>query len=304
LRTSQAKAPDPARAFDDLGRRLRAALRPLAGPFAPGLLSVSVPLSNFIVRPFLPEDVSGFYWSRTSSGVALLGAGIAARIDFGGPERMTDASRRFADLRSRWTWPEEPAAPLPVAFLGFAFAPEDVPGAEWQGLANTELVVPELVCRVHDHQVWITASTMVGKDTDAERLAERWIERLEALAAAQATGDRPAGPLVELIRVQDGMWNAPLDKALADIREGRLDKVVLTRRVRYSTSRPLSWGRILEALEDGHEACARFAVARPGFALVGVSPERLVSLDGESVAADAPPWTEHWPIACSRTPRR
>jgi len=219
--------------------------------------------------------------------MTLLGTGVANRIVCDGANRMEDASRSFEELKSRWVRLGDPDAPMPVAFLGFAFAPEDQPGAEWHGLANTELVVPELLCRRRGEHGWITASAMIGEDVDLDALAARWMARIEALAAAQVPDAAPAGTPVELKRVQDGSWNAPLDKALADIREGRLDKVVLTRRVRYSTSRPLNWGRILEALEDGHESCARFAVIRPGFALVGVSPERLVSLHESVVAADA-----------------
>ncbi len=287
MRTSHATATDPAPAFDEIGRRLEAALRPLRRPVEAGLISVSIPSSSIALRPFLPGDLPGFYWSRSSSGATLLGTGVAARIACDGPTRLEDASRGFAALKSRWTRLGDPDAPMPVAFLGFAFAPDDEPGPEWHGMANTELLVPELLCRQCGGHGWITVSAMIGENTDPETLAARWLERLEALAAAQAGSAATSGSPAELKRVQDGTWNAPLDKALADIREGRLDKVVLTRRVRFSTSRPLSPGRILEALEEGHESCARFAVVRPGFALVGVSPERLVSLDDGVVAADA-----------------
>jgi isochorismate synthase len=287
LRTSQATASDPALAFDDLGRRLRVALSSLTRPAEAGLVSISIPSSVIDLGPFLPGDLPGFYWSRSSSGVTLLGYGVATRVACSGDGRMEEASRAFSDLRSRWLRLGDPDAPTPIAFLGFAFSPEETPGGEWHGLANTELVVPELLCRRRGDEAWITATAMIGEDTDPDALAARWIGRLEALAEAQAPDAVPGGAPVELKRVEDGSWNAPLDKALADIRAGRLDKVVLTRRVRYSTSRPLSWGRVLAALEEGHESCARFAVVRPGFALVGVSPERLVSLDHGVVAADA-----------------
>ncbi len=287
MRTSHAPATAPARAFDDLGRLLRAALKPLGRRIEAGLISVSVPAADIDLRPFLPDDAPGFYWSRSSSGATLLGTGIAARIVAGGPDRMDAVSRGFAALKSRWTRLGDPGAPLPAAFLGFAFAPGDTPDREWNGLANMELVVPELLCRFVGDQGWITASATVGEDMDPGTLQRRWIERLEGLAAAQTDCAIPLPTPVELRRVEDGAWNAPLDKALADIREGRLDKVVLTRRVRYSISRPLNCGRVLEALEAGHENCARFAVVRDGFSLVGVSPERLVSLDDGMVAADA-----------------
>lgn len=265
---------------------MRAAFEPVGDTLQPGLISVSLPAPAFGPRPFLPPDAPGFYWSRSSAGISLLGTGVAAKIACGGATRMEEAAQRFRELGSRWTRIGHPDAPQPLAFVGFAFAPDDTPGPDWHGLANTEVTVPELLFRQQGDENWITASAMVDKDADAETLVGRWIERLESLAT-QAPGNRPARPPAELSRTEDGDWNAPMETALEDIREGRIDKVVLTRRVRFSTSRPLSWSRILEALEAGHEGCARFAVVRPGFALVGVSPERLVSLDDGAVAADA-----------------
>jgi isochorismate synthase len=202
---------------------------------------------------------------------------------------MEILSRRFERTRSGWIRRGDTDAPAPAAFLGFAFSPDDQPGPEWRGLENTELVVPELQYRRSGDRAWVTFTTAAHGDQapDPRSLERRWLGSLDSLLSAQRTAATLTDEPAVLSRTEDGDWNAPFDEAMDDIRQGRLQKVVLTRKVRYTASRSLSWGRVLDALEPGHQECARFAVARPGFGLVGVSPERLVSLDRGVVVADA-----------------
>jgi isochorismate synthase len=273
--------------FEDLGHSLRGALRSLDRRTGGGLISVCLPLPNIHLGPYLPIQTPGYYWGRSSSELTLLGTGIAARITGRGPRRLEDLSRTYAQMTSDWVRLGDENGPKPVAFLGFAFSPAEAPGPEWHGLENAELVVPELQYRRSRGRAWMTFTAGPGEHATAQALETRWLERLAALMSAQRRAATLATDAVVLTRVEDGDWNAPFDQALGDIHQGRLDKVVLTRKVRYTTSRPLSWGRVLDALEQGHENCARFAVARSGFALLGVSPERLVSLDRGVVVADA-----------------
>ena len=147
--------------------------------------------------------------------------------------------------------------------------------------------MPEIVYRRESNAEWLTFSAQPGSDGRASSLASRWLDDLETLLRAdRGRYSVPAGK-AEIVRGDDSGWSAPIDRALADIRAGLIDKVVLARRVRFEASRPLNPGRVLDALEAGHEDCARFAVTRPGFALLGVSPERLLSVRGDTVVTDA-----------------
>jgi len=273
--------------FEDLGHSLRVALGSLDTLPANGLLSVSLPLTEIAMGPYLPDRDGGYYWSRSSSGLTLLGTGTAARLVARGGARMEELSQRFEETRSGWVRLGDADAPPPAAFLGFAFSADEEPGPEWCGLANSELVVPELLYRRSGDRAWLTFTAPAARIPDLRSLERRWLRALDALRAAQRAAGTLADEPAVLSRTEDGDWNAPFEQALDDIRRGRLQKVVLTRSVRYSASRALSWGRVLDALEPGHQECTRFAVARPGFGLVGVSPERLVSLDGDVVVADA-----------------
>jgi len=287
LNTSQATAIPAERVFEDIGHRLRQTLSSLGGVPDSDLISITLQTPEISLGPYMPSGERGNYWARSSSGMTLLGVGTAARVTASGEDRLKELSNGCSRLASAWVRVGDVGSPPPAAFVGFAFSPDEDPGRDWHGLANAELMVPELQYRHASGRSWITFTASCAQEVGPATMENRWLHLLQQLVSAQRQASTLAGEPPVLSRIADGEWNAPFELALDDIRGGRLDKVVLTRKVRYSCSRPLSWGRVLDALESGHENCARFAVTTPGFALLGVSPERLVSLEGGVVVADA-----------------
>jgi menaquinone-specific isochorismate synthase len=287
LRTSHAKVTDAGRLLDRLRRHLRSNVQRLPDRPGSGLVSVTLPAAGLLLGPHLPADREGYFWSRASSGSLACGTGIAARIACRGGNRFAVLEEAFKELRAGWLREPGLGVPPPIAFLGFAFSPDEEPGPEWSGLENTELVVPEIVYRRDGEAEWLTFSASVGSGGALPDLASRWSDGLESLVAADREGHATTGETVTIDRVGDDGWSAPIERALEDIHAGHIDKVVLTRRVRYEASRPLTPGRVLKGLVSDHDGCARFAVTRSGFALLGVSPERLLSLRDGTVVADA-----------------
>jgi menaquinone-specific isochorismate synthase len=69
--------------------------------------------------------------------------------------------------------------------------------------------------------------------------------------------------------------------AVAEIRSGRLDKVVLAREVTVQANRPLRQADLLTRLRALHPACTAFAI--DGF--IGATPELLIRRDGARIAS-------------------
>ena len=85
----------------------------------------------------------------------------------------------------------------------------------------------------------------------------------------------------------DAEWLARVERALGAIRSGRLQKVVLSRRIRIRGKRPLQPRSLMGWLHSQYPDCVQYAYAGEDYTLVGASPERLVQLEGTKVAADA-----------------
>jgi len=74
-------------------------------------------------------------------------------------------------------------------------------------------------------------------------------------------------------------WCALVEQAVADIRGGLLDKVVLAREVRVDANRAIDVGSVLERLRALYPSCLVFSIE--GF--IGASPELLLRRRGDSV---------------------
>lgn len=264
----------------------------LAGEAAPllrearagaGLVSLTLPAP--VVAPALPgasrEEV--FYWSRPSSDLRLCGLGVAHRVVARGAARLRELADVMTELNAGWRH-LGPEITAPLAFTGFAYEPDAEPAGPWAGLPNALLVVPATLYRVTGGRATLTLTVAGGGQGAAPA---DLVAATRALFAAAPDAREEAPPLRMERRTLADDWKARMDRALDEIRRGRLDKIVLTRRVSYRASRAPDCARVMEVLENEHPDSARFAVAAPGFTLLGVSPERLVALKGNNVVADA-----------------
>lgn len=196
----------------------------------------------------LPADAP-LSWVRRGDG--LVGWGTAARVDVTGPDQITTAQDAWAALVDRAVVRDEVGLPGtgPVAFGSFAFDPTTADGV---------LVVPSVLVGRRDGQTWLTT---VGP-TATRRTA-----------VSVAAPVRSPGP----VRYTDGAldpqtWAARVADAVAVIRSGGADKVVLARDVVARTTDPLDVRWALDRLARRYDTCWTFSVA----GLVGATPELLV----------------------------
>ncbi|WP_082227016.1 isochorismate synthase [Demequina rhizosphaerae] len=201
----------------------------------------------------LPE--AGISWVRRGEGMVAWGE--AARHDGGGEDRVEQAQHwwrlmcRHAEVRDEV---RERGTGL-VAFGSFAFA--DASGA------GGSLVVPRYVLGRRDGRAWFTT---ISREDEAPFTLE------QALAAATA----PADPgHVDIASGDEAAWAAAVDAAVARIRAGELEKVVLARAVEATAERPVDVRVLLRRLADEYPTCWAFHVD----GLVGATPELLARVD-------------------------
>jgi menaquinone-specific isochorismate synthase len=81
-------------------------------------------------------------------------------------------------------------------------------------------------------------------------------------------------------------WIRQVERALASIEGGELEKVVLTRRLAVRLNRRPQLGRALAAVAADYPGCAQIMVSRGQARFVAISPERLVQVSGSTVTCD------------------
>jgi menaquinone-specific isochorismate synthase len=230
------------------------------------LRSRVIPLDDGL-DPLELAGKDGFVWH--APGGTLVGTGVAARVPVGtGPGRIERAAAAVAALLEAAEVTDPDGTGLgPAAVGALPFHPA-TPG---------ELVVPALLLRADGAgRSWgvLTGPGPVDRPSTAELVARL---RAATPAGSWPTARRQDGPWLE-------GWRAAVRAALAAIRAGRLDKVVLAREAVVEAEHPFPRAEVLRRLRR-RSGGSTFLYASGGF--VGASPELLVRRRGR-VATSRP----------------
>ncbi len=202
-------------------------------------------------------------WIRNADG--LVGWGEAARIEVGtGPRRFAQAAEDLAALFGSieiedhvTTW-----GTGPLAFGSFAFD-ADAPGSA--------VVIPEVVVARAESRAWLTTTRRAGHEPS----------RADPLHKAPPHQQAP---------LDETTFARAVEAARAAIREGRLDKVVLSLQEVAASDRPFDPTQAIQCLAAEYPQCFTFAFG----SLVGASPELLIRRQATKV------WSQPLAGSCRR----
>ena len=225
------------------------------------------------------------YWARPEhSANHRLALGSALIFDTAGPARFSALQAAFTGLKPVWLHDDsDHTGASPAAHIGFAFD-EDAQSEQ----PNARLVIPAIL--LQSRAGYLTA-TFSCTARDANEAIERWRNELRAADSQQDTphggARKPAALLRKTDPLADRAFLARARAALADINAGQLEKIVLTRNARLEAEAPIHLASLLATLNRRYPECTIFSFGNKGQSFVGATPERLVSLNGRRVQADA-----------------
>lgn len=255
----------------------------LAAPWpGPGPWWITVPAPVTSGAAALPDDAEPVVALAPTEGPAWVGWGEARRVQARGPGRLSEAAEAVQASLTDLT--AVGAGPAPVMLGGFGF--EDEPAGGWAPLDALTFVLPRLAYVVEGPRAWLCMFTPDASPDGREAAAL-------ALGAARArleAGRVPAGPAVSLgPEPADARprWAAGIAAAQAAMAAGRVDKVVLSRRIPLRAAGPVRPAGLWQALLAAPAGATRFMFQRAGHTFFGLTPERLVSKAGCEVRTDA-----------------
>jgi isochorismate synthase len=280
-----------------LEERLSSLLSRLSPSSRKGLLSVTL-----AVPPVCTPDLShvppdSVYWARGRGPDFRLGSGSAITFQRRGRERFASLERDLQTIRRGWLHLDPDGTGLQAqAFLGLAFAPGAEPPGDWLQPGDARLSIPSLLYQRHGPLSGLTFSHLWEAPSNPERVLAGWLTQLSRLTRGASSDCEldprsvraEADPLVRLEEIPaDAEWLARVTRALEAIRQGGLEKLVLTRSIRVRRRRPIRAERLLDWLRTHYPTCTQIAVTGRTGTLVAASPERLISLRGDRVVSDA-----------------
>ena len=189
-------------------------------------------------------------------GAGMAGVGEALRLEFSGPDRMTEAADAWRAVAAAATVDDEVGVPGSglVAFGSFAFDDESA--------EKSVLIVPSIVIGRRDGVAWITR-----------------------VDGAELPAGKPVGASVRLSLVDGALGADGYAEAVAGavraIDAGRVSKVVLARDLVGTLPAEADLRLVAATLLTAYPDCYAFAVD----GLIGASPETLVKSERGVVTA-------------------
>lgn len=244
--------------------------------------------------PQLPNRIAEcqgaqFQFLRASDDGLRAGYGKAAEWESQGPERLRALAAVARVWGAHWQRFDPDVTGFDAfAMLGFAAAPDPAPQIE-DHLPNAILWVPDLGLRQHHERA---ALVFTGRQAEARTAVhQRWSRLLDEVLPGLF--GPPARPSI-INRVEADFaepdqldWSSLVDLALAEIRAGTVEKVVLSRRLDVQGSRRFEIARLLDVLATAYPSCRIINLRRNGSSFVAATPERLLRFDGRAVTVDA-----------------
>jgi isochorismate synthase len=263
---------------------------------SPSLVAATVPGGAIdpisLYAAAVEADLETVIWLRPSEGTALVGIGRAWAVEAEGPGRFRDAEASWRALLrdGRVDRPADSARGAGPVLLGAMGFTGRAPAADgpWGPFGPSSMVLPELMLAVSAEGTTVTAS-LAGADMGApaiRALERRWtglVERARELtpsphgivampvfAPLAITGEQPSK---DGFRRLVGMFAGAVGR-------GRIDKVVLARRVDLRSPVELDVPNALRRLAASAPESTTYAFRRDGRTFLGATPERLVRTEG------------------------
>ena len=252
------------------------------------------PLDPLALLPHLPSsDGFRFLWDG-APGLCLAAAGRCQGLELSGPRRF-ELAQRFASLcLSRLgDTVSGMAACRPRVLLAFGFfdTPLDAAAGSVPGV---QAVLPRWQLSRHGQHCWLRLQAPLGGAVTARSLAEElWQTAADlesrALSASEAgaQGQRTSAT-VEWSSPWQQHYGQALEQGLQLVQQGNLSKLVLAVRQQLICDRQLDPLELIPALRRQQAGSCRLLWQRQsGSALVGASPERLLTVRQGQLRCDA-----------------
>ena len=250
-------------------------------------LEIAAPDPLRLVRAALAAGLETAAWLRPSDGLAIVGLGRAWATEPTGSARFAAAAAEWGALADDLAAADRPGAAGPLLLGGLGFhGTRSVDDRPWSSFPTASLVLPELGLVVDGGRATLTIA--VRSDRAGARAAElesTWAALVAAAGVMPGSGDRPGAcsRLAGRARSQPDRegWERLVGLMAGAVGRGRLDKVVLARRLDLELAATADIASVVAALAAGAPESATFLFARGGRAFLGATPERLVRVEGD-----------------------
>ncbi len=256
---------------------------------ADGLISISLRSDLFDQRHLPRLSGKWFYWAQPNKSTHFLGIGEALRLSCSGDNRLENLVAQYNHWRQKWHHMDLSGAGAKlISFTGFAFDAHDPMEEAWQAWPNAAIFFPEVMIQSQGQNTLLCFTSLTERSDQA---LLRWSHQLTQLASAINAPLVLSTQTTTLARTAtrptDQEWFTQINQATAQIKSGKLRKVVPFRRISVEADHLLDPARLMAHLDLDYTSSYHFSAHLNGHTFAAVTPERLISRNGLQIRCDA-----------------
>lgn len=260
----------------------------------------SIPLASFsfeipsiqihnLVTSNLVKKEDYFYWKIKDVDIEFLAFSPLVNFNKNGEDRLQLTSESVNNYNKLFfsNWKENQLDGIPIVVGGIKFASNQKSNL-WSDFNDSDWFIPKFIFLNKDGKSFIIYNYVIGLPND-QVIAElnAIINSFNDLSAIETQDYSPSIISSKLETDSLEKWKIIVNKALENISNGFLSKVVLSREVKYHLHEYPNISSILLSLSEKYPKCYTFAFKRGESVFIGASPEKLAKINNRWIEVDA-----------------
>lgn len=227
-----------------------------------------------------------FYWQDPAKEITITGLGSVKNL------QVQANANRYKQVEKSWMELQKTAvitgvknvdATGPLLFGGFSFDYEKNSTFLWNQFGDNLFYIPAFMLSIVEGEAYLTKNILCTPENH-ESLSIYKIHQLEqSILEGLDEKEIPNNPLVEQREVRPTEWKQTVAKAVQDMKNSNLDKIVLARELRVVFKNRIVSERVLQNLMEEQPTSYIFSFEAGGDCFIGATPERLIKKKGNEV---------------------
>ena len=227
-----------------------------------------------------------FYWQDPAKEITITGLGSVKNLQVqANADRYKQVEKSWIELQKTAviTGEKDVDATGPLLFGGFSFDYEQNSTYLWNQFGDNLFYIPAFMLSIVEGEAYLTKNVLCTAENQ-ESISINIINQLEeSIFESLNEKEIPDNPLVEQREVRPTEWKQTVAKAVQDMKNSDLDKIVLARELRVVFKDRIISERVLLNLIEEQPTSYIFSFEVGGDCFIGATPERLIKKKGNEV---------------------
>jgi len=240
-----------------------------------------------ILNNIKSKKESYFFTKQVSESTTFLGFDSILQIKTFGQSRLEDTEKIISQLEKKFlsNWNEFDLESFPLFLGGMTFTINNSDKL-WEDFCDSEWFVPKFLF-FESHGKSYFLYNFLGKNFSEEKITTDF-QILNSLLIKNNSNSKEIGKIaISSNGKEKKIWVENVNKALAEIDSGEVQKIVLSRQVDLDLVNFINISNVLETLGERYPKCYVFAFRKNDSIFFGASPEKLARISDGWIEADA-----------------